>query len=89
MAGPVGAVVGGVAGATVGHTLAPPTEVRTYVTRQNVPPVAYGRTVVVGETIDTPVVWLDIPDYPKYRWAYLDGHRVVVEARTHKVLAVY
>ena len=89
VAGPVGAVVGGVVGATVGHSVAPPTEVKTYVTRQDVPPVTYGQPVEVGQSIDAPVTWLDIPDYPKYRWAYLDGHRVVVDADTHKVVAVY
>jgi hypothetical protein len=87
--GPVGAVVGGVAGAVVGHTVAPPTEVRTYVTRQNVPVATYGQPVVVGHAVDGDVTWLDVPRYPKYRWAYLDGHRVVVDADTHTVVAVY
>jgi hypothetical protein len=89
VAGPVGAVVGGIAGAAVGHSVAPPTEVRTYVTRQDVRPVTYGRAVEVGQPIDAPVTWMDIPDYPKYRWAYLDGHRVVVDSDSHKVVAVY
>jgi hypothetical protein len=89
VAGPVGAVVGGVAGATVGHAVAPPTEVRTYVTTQNVAGVTYSKKVVVGTTMDGDVTWLEIPSYPKYRWAYLDGQRVVIDADTHKVVAIY
>ncbi|MDB5483920.1 MAG: hypothetical protein JWO83_4973 [Caulobacteraceae bacterium] len=89
VAGPVGAVVGGVVGATVGHTVAPPREVRTYITSQDVPPITYGHAVVVGETVDGDVVWRDAPDYPRYQWAYLDGRRVVVDAKTHRVLEVY
>jgi uncharacterized protein DUF1236 len=89
VAGPVGAVVGGVAGAVVGHSADPPKEVRTYVTTQDVAPVAYGRPVIVGHTIDGDVVWQEVPRYDKYRWAYLDGHRVVVDAKTREVVAVY
>ena len=42
-----------------------------------------------GQTIDGDVTWLEVPSYTKYRWAYLDGHRVVVDAETHNVVAVY
>ena len=90
VAGPIGAAVGAVTGAVVGHTADPPTEVRTYVTSQNVPTVTYGHPVAVGTVIDnSDVTWLDVPTYPKYRWAYLDGHRVVVDTDTHAVVAVY
>jgi len=88
VAGPVGAVVGGVAGAVVGHTVAPPTEVRTYVTAQNVPVTHYGHDIVVGHTIDGDVEWREVPDYPRYHWAYLDGRRVVVDD-SHRVVEVY
>jgi uncharacterized protein YcfJ len=87
--GPVGAAVGAAAGAVVGHAAAPPKEVRTYVTTQQVAPVAYGHPVAVGRPVEGDVTWLDVPQYPKYRWAYLDGHRVVVDAQTHDVVAVY
>ncbi|MHB8528167.1 MAG: DUF1236 domain-containing protein [Caulobacteraceae bacterium] len=59
------------------------------VTTQNVPSVAYDQPIAVGRTIDGEVAWMDVPRYPKYRWAYLGGHRVVVDAETHKVIAVY
>jgi hypothetical protein len=89
VAGAVGAAVGAVTGAVVGHTADPPTEVRTYVTTQNVPPMTYGQPIVVGHTLDGDITWLDVPSYPKYRWAYIDGHRVVIDADTHAVVAVY
>jgi len=89
VAGPVGLVVGGVAGAAVGHSVAPPHEVRTYVTTQEVVPTRYGRPIEVGHPIDGDVTWREIPDYPKYHWAYLDGHRVVVDSKTNNVVEVY
>jgi hypothetical protein len=89
VAGPVGLVVGGVAGAVVGHSVAPPTEVRTYVTTQEVAPVSYGRPIEVGHPVDGDVTWREIPAYPRYHWAYLDGHRVVIDSETHNVVEVY
>jgi hypothetical protein len=88
VAGPVGAAVGAVAGAAIGAS-APPTEVRTYVTSQNVAPVTYQGEVVVGHPVTGTVTWLEVPNYPKYRWAYLNGHRVVVTSDDDKVVAVY
>jgi hypothetical protein len=89
VAGPVGAVVGGVAGAVVGGAAAPPAEVRTYVTGQTVAPVVYSDPIVVGRPIAGEVTWLEVPRYPKYRWAMLNGQRVVVDADTRTVVAVY
>jgi len=87
--GPVGAAVGAVAGAVVGHTADPPAEVRTYVTTQDVATVTYGQPIVVGRPLAGTVTWLDVPKYPKYRWAYLDGRRVVIDRASGKVVAVY
>jgi hypothetical protein len=89
VAGPVGAVVGGIAGATVGHAVAPPTQVRTYVTTQKVAPAAYSGTVEIGKPITGDVTWLEVPSYPKYSWAYLNGDRVVIDNDNHNVVAVY
>jgi hypothetical protein len=88
VAGPVGAVVGGVAGAAVGHTVAPPTEVRTYVTRQKTSPANYEGQIEVGKPINGSVTLLEVPNYPKYHWAYLNNERVVVDDN-HNVVAVY
>lgn len=89
VAGPVGLVVGGVAGAAIGRTIAPPSAVETYVTTQSGPTVAYSGKLVVGRTVDGQVAWQSVPDYPKYRWAYLNGQRVVIDNDSHKVVAVY
>ena len=90
VAGPIGAAVGAVAGAAAGAIAAPPEKVRTYVTTQTVDPVRYGQPIVVGHVIDSSeVTWRDVPSYDRYRWAYIDGQRVVVDARTHSVVAVY
>jgi hypothetical protein len=88
VAGPIGAVVGGIAGATVGHAVAPPTEVRTYVTTQTTAPVAYQGQIEVGKPVDGSVSWRDVPSYPKYHWAYLNNERVVVDD-SHNVVAIY
>jgi hypothetical protein len=89
VAGPIGAVVGGVAGAAFGHTVAPPSEVRTYVTTQNMTSASYGGTVVVGKGLDGDVVYYDVPSDKKYRWAYINGQRVVIERESRHVVAVY
>jgi hypothetical protein len=89
VAGPIGAVIGAGVGAVVGHTVAPPTEVRTYITTQNAAPVIYSDEIVVGRPIEGEIAWLDVPRYPKYRWAYLNGQRVVIETDSHNVVAVY
>ena len=89
IAGPVGAAVGAVGGAIVGAVVSPPSEVRTYVTTQNVPTVSYADPIVVGKPIAGEVTWLDVPQYPKYHWAYLNGQRVIIDADTHNVVAVY
>ena len=89
VAGPVGAVVGGVVGASVGRSVAPPDDVRTYVTTQRVAPIAYSGDIVVGHPIDGEVTWLDVPNEPKYAWAYLGDKRVVIDRHNHQVVAVY
>ena len=86
--GPVGAVVGGVAGAAVGHTVAPPNEVRTYVTKQTTAPATYQGDIEVGKPINGSVTFQEVPNYPKYHWAHLNNERVVVDDN-HNVVAVY
>lgn len=88
LAGPIGAVLGGIKGAAVGHSVAPPTEVRTYVTHQATAPTAYRDDVEVGKPINGSVTFQDVPNYPKYHWAHLNNERVVVDD-SHNVVAVY
>jgi hypothetical protein len=74
--GPVGAVVGGAVGAIVGSTL--PSE----------PSVVYKGPIVVGERLPPSITYYPVPDYDAYNYAVLNGRRVIVERRTHRVLRV-
>ena len=51
--------------------------------------MTYRDEIVVGRPITGEVTWLEVPSYPKYRWAYLNGERVVIDTDTHNVVAVY
>jgi hypothetical protein len=87
--GPVGAVVGGVGGAVVGTMLAPPpAEVRTYVTREEVPSVAYEGDIVVGEPLPRTVEIRRVPQYDSYGYAVVNHERVIVDPRSRKVIEV-
>jgi hypothetical protein len=87
--GPIGAAVGAAAGAVVGASVAPPTEVKTYVTHEDVRPTHYDGDIEVGHRAPDDISWMDIPDQPRYRWAYLGDKRVVIDTRTDDVVAVY
>ncbi len=89
LGGPIGAVLGGISGASAGRASAPPTEVRTYVLAQSITPADYSGVIVVGKVLSGEIVWAEVPGHPNYRWAHLNGQRVVVDADTHRVLAVY
>ena len=78
--------MGAVAGAATGAAIDP--GVRTYVVAQNVPTVTYSGEVVVGKPLAGQVTYYEIPKYSTYRWAYLNGQRVVVDSRGY-VVAVY
>jgi hypothetical protein len=86
--GPVGAVVGGVAGATVGSAVEPPREVRTYVRRERVPAVRVEHEVIVGEPLPPRVKLYAVPKHPRYRFAIVNDHRVIVEPRSRRVIEV-
>jgi len=60
---------------------------RQFLLRGNVIDLAVA--VVIGGAVGGNVTWLDVPKYPKYRWAYLDGHRVVVDTDTNAVVSIY
>ena len=89
VAGPVGLVVGAVAGATIGHSVAPPKEVKTYVTTQTVAPVGYVGDIAVGDSLHGDIAWRTVPNYPRYSWARLNAQSVVIDNDTHKVVEVY
>jgi len=86
--GPVGAAVGGIAGAAAGSIATPPPEVRTYVEREDVPSVTVERDVAVGSELPDTVVLRPVPKYETYSYAVVNKRRVIVEAKTRKVVQV-
>ncbi len=86
--GPVGAVVGGVVGAVAGHTADPPVEVKTYVRTQHVEAVPYDGQIVVGAVLPDTVKEYDIPRYERYRWTYINGQRLLIDRKTHKIVSI-
>jgi hypothetical protein len=89
LGGPVGAVVGGVGGAVVGTILAPPpAEVRTYITREEVPSVAYEGDIVVGQPLPQAVEIRRVPRYDSYGYAVVNQQRVIVDPRNRRVIEV-
>ena len=88
VAGPVGAVVGAVVGGVAGRAIDPPKRVRTYITTTQVDPVTYNGDIAVGAVLPETVTEYDIPKYSHYRWTYINGQRLLIDRRTHKVVAV-
>lgn len=69
------------------QTVAP--AVQTWVMAQNVPNVTYQGDVVVGTVLPAEVQLIEVPDHADYRWAHLNGQRVVVVPDTRTVIATY
>ncbi len=69
--------------------VAVPAPVRTYVTQQTLPSVAYERRIVVGEPLPQAVEYHVIPDNDAYAYAVVNGQRVIVDPRTRGVIEVY
>jgi hypothetical protein len=87
--GPPGAVVGGIVGGAAGATLTPPpTEVHTYVMEEQIPSIAYGGQLTVGEPAPRGVALRPIPRYSRYRFAMINEHRVVVDRRTGRIVEI-
>ena len=97
-AGPIGAVVGGTVGAvagTVGGILGVQERPRfhEYVVRERVPSYRYAEPVRVGVVLpDDGVTYYDVPaEYHVqggYRYTVINGHAVLVEPRTRRVVEV-
>ena len=93
--GPVGAAVGGVIGATTGGiggaaagaVIDPPSEVRTYVTTNQVQPVYLDGEVVVGAALPPTVQLAPIPEY-EYQYVYVNGQPVLVEPASRQIVYV-
>ena len=86
--GPVGAVIGGVVGGVAGMAVDPPKRVRTYITTTQVEPVVYDGAIGVGAVLPDTVTEYDIPKYARYRWTFINGQRLLIDRKTHKVVAI-
>ncbi|MGN1289727.1 MAG: DUF1236 domain-containing protein [Bradyrhizobium sp.] len=83
IAGPVGEIVGGTVGAAVGAGLEIPNAVITSIPRGE-PSVVVRERVVVGEPLPDTVVLR----YTEYRYAVVNDRRVIVDARTHRIVKI-
>jgi len=63
--------------------------VHDWVMAQVVPTVTYEGDVVVGASLPESVQLIEVPDHTQYRWAHLNGKRVVVVPDSRTVIAVY
>ncbi len=89
LGGPVGAAGGAGAGAVLGTAIdPPPAEVKTYVTTNRLEPVQVTTPVVIGEPIPETVVLHPVPQYETYKYAYVNGAPVIVDANTRTVVYV-
>lgn len=86
--GPIGAVVGGVVGGVAGVAVDPPKEVKTYVRTQHADSVTYEGSTDVGQVLPETVAVYDVPKFERYRWSYINGHRVLIDRKTRKVISV-
>ncbi|MBV9286282.1 MAG: DUF1236 domain-containing protein [Hyphomicrobiales bacterium] len=73
--GPVGAAVGAGIGSIAGSAL--PME----------PSVTYGGPVVVGTVMPDTIVTYPVPRYRHYRYAVIDGEKVILDRR-HRIVRV-
>jgi hypothetical protein len=86
--GPIGAVVGGVVGGVAGIAVDPPKEVKTYVRTQHADSVRYEGSTNVGQVLPDTVNAYDVPQYQQYRWAYLNGQKVLIDRKSRRVVSV-
>lgn len=93
---PIGTAAGGTASATgdaevgamVGSAMAPaPSRVRGYVAGQRGPSVTLSRPVVVGQPLPNSIELREVPA-SGYRYAVVDGRRVIVEPGSRRVVEV-
>ncbi|MDF2999372.1 MAG: hypothetical protein K0R27_5009 [Xanthobacteraceae bacterium] len=65
-----------------------PGEVETYVTKESMPSVTVEREVIVGSELPDTVVLHPVPKFDTYSYAVVNNRRVIVEAKTRKVVKV-
>ncbi|TWG97886.1 uncharacterized protein YraI [Mesorhizobium sp. J18] len=82
-----GTLIGRSSDVMVEPVAAPPPEVRTYITSNEVDPVYLDGEVVVGASVPETVVMREIPDY-QYRYSYVNGQPVLIEPQSRRIVYV-
>src|SRR5690606_34748773 len=82
-----GTLIGRTSDVVVEPIPAPPPEVRTYITSNQVDPVYLEGEVVVGASVPETVVMREIPDY-QYRYSYVNGQPVLIEPQSRRIVYV-
>ena len=65
-----------------------PSEVETYVVKEKTPSVTFQGDVAVGTALPETVVIHPVPKHDTYSYAVVNNKRVIVEAKTRKVVKV-
>jgi len=94
--GPIGAAAGAAAGAVGGAIVGGLSDddrhyVHTYVEERHRPDVRYDRQVVVGEELPDRIEvyrFEDRPSMRRYRYAELNGHTVLINADTRRIVDI-
>jgi hypothetical protein len=88
VAGPLGAAVGGTVGAAIGAAVEVPDAVILSLQGQQVPSVTVPEQVVVGRPLPPTVELWPVPRYDQYDYAVVNDRRVIVDARTRRVIKI-
>jgi hypothetical protein len=64
-------------------------EVETWVTEWSGPSVTIEKDVVVGDPLPDTVELVEVPKHKKYRFAYVNKKRVLVDSDSRKVIKVW
>jgi adenosylcobinamide amidohydrolase len=65
-----------------------PSEVETYVVQEKTPSVKVEREVIVGSELPGTIELHAVPKFNTYSYAVVNNKRVIVEAKTRKVIKV-
>ena len=64
-------------------------EVHTWIEQQSTPSVTFQGDITVGTVLPDTVTVIEVPKFKKYSFAVVNNKKILVEAGTHKVIAVY
>src|SRR5258707_11185893 len=64
-------------------------EVQTWIMQQSAPSVTFQGDITVGAVLPGTVQVIEVPKFKKYSFVVLNNKKVLIDASTHKVIAVY